>query len=81
MKNLVKTVRRRTRKPASHKTNLDYRPPGYKPSWNVHAICPVCNKRIGEKYMSVMHKGSTDEFHYDCLNEAELRRRLALVAE
>lgn len=80
MKNLVKTVRRRTRnvKPAR---NLDYRPPGYKPSWNVDAICPVCNKRIGEKYMSVMHKGSDNEYHYSCLDEAELRRRLALIHE
>ena len=72
---------RKPRSPVTHRTDAErmaWRPADYKPSWNPDAICPVCGKPIGLQYMAVRHKGSTDEFHADCLTEAELRRRLGL---
>jgi hypothetical protein len=66
MKNLKRKLRPR-RKPVvrRHERKADYRPHGYKPDWDVNALCPHCNKRLGETYCPVTP--GEGWYHYDCL--------------
>ncbi len=53
------------------KTSLDYRPPGYKPSWDPKEPCVMCLEEVGLRYMPTLFKneesGLLDTWHYECL--------------
>lgn len=55
--------------PAVTKTSLDYRPPGYKPSWDPEETCTGCHEKLGLKLMPVLVKndaGVFENWHHAC---------------
>lgn len=50
------------------KTSLDYRPPGYKPSWDPKEPCVMCLEEVGLSHTTFRNEetGLLDTWHYEC---------------